>query len=110
MDTLTTTNANNNMPPITHLNKNNGPIGVSLVDARNGFNELKCLTMLYTICHLWSKGCYFSFNCYCHQLLLIVRNREKLATILHSKEGITKGDPLAMLLYGTALTPLVQLL
>ena len=24
---------------MTHPNKNNGPIGVTLVDARNGFNE-----------------------------------------------------------------------
>ena len=41
---------------------------------------------------------------------LIVRNMGKPATLLHSKEGITQGDPLAMLLYGTALTSFGELL
>ena len=71
------------MPAIKHP-ADNGPIGV-----RNGFNELKHLTMLWAIHHCWSKGSHFSFNCYC---------RGKPASILHSKEGITQSDPLAMLL------------
>ena len=41
---------------------------------------------------------------------LILANRGKPASSLHDKEGITQGDPLAMLLYGTAITPLVELL
>ena len=98
------------MPPTTHPSKDNGPIGVTLADARNGFNKLKHLTMFWTINHCWSKGSHFSFNCYHHQSLLIIRNRGKPATILHSKEGITQGGPLAMLLYGTVLTPLIELL
>ena len=98
------------MPLITNPDKNNSPVGVTLVDARNGFNESKFLTMLWTICHWCSKGSHFSFNCYCYHLLLIVRKMGKLATTLHSKEGITEGDPLAMLLYETTLTPLVKLL
>ena len=107
MDTSITTVVNEIIPTLTHP-ADNGPIGVTLVDARNGLNELQCLTMFWTICHHWLKGSHFSFNCYRHQLLLIIRNRGKPASILHSKEGITQGDPLAVLLYGTALTPLVE--
>ena len=65
--------------------------------------------MLLTIRHCWSKGSHFSFNCYHHQLL-IIRNRGNSATLLHSKGGITQGNPLAIKLFGTALTTLVELL
>ena len=97
------------MPIVTHP-ADNGPIGLILVDSRNSLNELKHLTMLWTICHCWSKGSCFSFNCYCCQLLILIQNRGKPTTISHGKGGITQGDPLAMLLYGTALTPLMELL
>ena len=42
------------------------PVGTTLVDARNGFNDLICLTMLWTVCHRWPEGARFSFNCYNH--------------------------------------------
>ena len=48
------------------------PIGKMLVDARNGFNNLIRLAMLWTVRHRWPAGARFTFNCYRHwaQLLL----------------------------------------
>ena len=43
-----------------------GPEGLTLVDARNGFNELSRYAMLWTARHRWPKGARFSFNCYKH--------------------------------------------
>ncbi len=33
-----------------------GPEGLTLVDARNGFNELSHYSMLWTMRHCWPKG------------------------------------------------------
>ena len=48
------------------------PIRTTLVDARNGFNKLSRLVMLWTVRHRWPAGAKFAFNCYRHwaQLLL----------------------------------------
>lgn len=40
-----------------------GPKFPTLFDAKNGFNELFCLQMLYTIRHLWPSASRFIFNC-----------------------------------------------
>ena len=42
--------------------------------------------------------------------MLVFRNPGKEAAILWSKEGVTQGDPLAMMLYGIAILPLAHLL
>eukprot|EP00957_Ditylum_brightwellii_P161524 12298852-Ditylum_brightwellii.AAC.1 len=36
-----------------------GPGGTTLVDARNGFNELSRMAMLWTICNRWPSGSQF---------------------------------------------------
>ena len=38
------------------------PIGTTLVDARNGFNEPSRLAMIWTVQHLWPAGARFSLN------------------------------------------------
>ena len=38
------------------------PSGTTLVDARNGFNELIRLTMLWTVRNRWTVGTRFAFN------------------------------------------------
>jgi hypothetical protein len=43
-----------------------GPEGLTLVDARNGFNELSRYAMLWIARHRWPKGARFAFNCYRH--------------------------------------------
>ena len=40
------------------------PSGTTLVDARNGFNELRRLEMLWTVRHRWPAGARFTFNLY----------------------------------------------
>ena len=84
------------------------PSGTLLVDARNGFNELSRKAMLWTVRRLWPNGALFSFNCYKHSSLLIVREKGGPCHILLSHEGVTQGDPLSMLLYGITLSPLTD--
>ena len=40
------------------------PSGTTLVDARNGFNELSRLAMLWTVRHRWPAESRFAFNYY----------------------------------------------
>jgi hypothetical protein len=84
--------------PVIHL----------MVDAMNGFNELGRKAMFWTVGHLWPAGARFSFNCYRHQAKLVMRREGRPAHIILSKEGVTQGDPLSMILYGTALVPLAK--
>ena len=82
--------------------------GLTLIDARNGFNELSRMAMLWTVRHRWPKGSRFAFNCYRHESMLILRQPGDKSVTLWSKEGVTQGDPLGMILYGIALTPLAE--
>eukprot|EP00957_Ditylum_brightwellii_P091720 6983774-Ditylum_brightwellii.AAC.1 len=69
--------------------------GILLVDARNVFNELNRMTMLWHVKHVWPSSCRYAFNTYRHWKILVVRGGK----CLYSKEGVTQGDPLAMILY-----------
>ena len=90
------------------VNARDDGVGLTLVDARNGFNELSRMAMLWTVRHRWPKGSRFAFNCYRHEAMLFMRSPGKPLTILWSREGVTQGDPLAMILYGIALLPLAE--
>ncbi len=81
-----------------------------MVDASNGFNELSCMAMLWTMHHLWPKASWFAFNCYRHKAMPIICNPSHTWIILWSCKGITQGDPLAIVLYGIVLVPLVKIL
>jgi hypothetical protein len=50
-----------------------GPEGLTLIDAKNGFNELSRYSMLWTARHQWPTGARFAFNCYRHYARCIVR-------------------------------------
>ena len=77
------------------------------MDAKNGFNELNRLGMLWKVRHLWPKGSRFAFNCYKRQSRLFLRDhRDNTCRILRSREGVTQGDPLSMVLFGVTMTPL----
>ena len=39
-----------------------GPSGTTLIDACNGFNELRRLAMLGTVRHCWTAGARYMFN------------------------------------------------
>ena len=54
-------------------------------------------------------GTQFTFNCYCHWATLVVRNTaDGSGHFLHSKEGVTQGDPLSMITYGIGVLPLIR--
>ena len=80
---------------------------ILLVDADNAFNSLSRRTMLWTVRHLWPAGSRFVFNMYRHSARQIIRNGAASETIL-SREGVTQGDPLAMIAYGLGLVPLAK--
>ncbi len=86
------------------------PSGALLVDAMNGFNELGRRAMLWTVRHRWAAGTRFAFNCYRHSAQLILRRKGQTGYTLLSREGVTQGDPLSMVLYGLALVPLAATL
>jgi hypothetical protein len=85
-----------------------GVPGTLLLDAFNGFQELRRIAMLWTVRHRWAAGARFAFNCYRHYAKLVIRRPAKPPHVLLSREGVTQGDPLSMLLYGVALVPLVE--
>jgi hypothetical protein len=87
-----------------------GPEGLTLVDARNGFNKLSCYAMLWTARHRWPKGVRFAFNCYRHQARCLVRSPGDEPSILLIREGVTQGCPQSGILYGLGLLPLAEYL
>ena len=68
-----------------------------LVDAKNAFNEINQVVMLWTVRHLWSSISRFSFNCYRHWSSLVLRNGNGMASILHSRESVKQGGTLGMI-------------
>ena len=81
---------------------------IFLADAKIAFNEINQVGMLWTVRHLWPSGDRFFFNCYCHWSLLVLWNGNGTASILHSRESMIQGDPLAMITYGISILPLIN--
>ena len=54
--------------------------------------------MLWAVWNEWPSGAQFTFNCYRHWATLVVRDTgDGSVHFLHSKEGVTQGEPLAMI-------------
>ena len=64
--------------------------------------------MLLTVRNLWPSGALFVFNCYHNWSSLVLRNGNGTASFLHSREGVTQGDPLEMISYGIGILPLIN--
>ena len=90
------------------LTQDSEPSSTTLVDSRNGFNELSRLEMLWTVHHRWPAGARFTFNCCKHWAQLLLRQMGELPVTILSLEGVTQGDPFLMLLYGITLAPLAE--
>ena len=89
--------------------KAGGSFGSALFDAKNGFIELNRELMLWNVADLRNQGSRFAFNCYRHWVRCLVRTEPgHPPLVIHSQEGITQGDCLAMSLYGVALMPLAS--
>ena len=85
--------------------------GFLLIYTRNAFNEENRTAMLWDVRHKWPSGARFTYNCYRHWSTLVVRNTEDgSGHFLHSKEGVTQGDPHAMIAYGIGVLPLIRVL
>ena len=83
--------------------------GFLLIDAHNTFNEENRTAMLWAVRHEWPSGTQFTFNCYRHWSMLVVRDiGDGPGHFLHSKEGVTQEDPLAMIAYGIGVLPLIR--
>ena len=81
------------------------PSGTTLVDASNGFNEMSRLEMMWSLGHRWPTGARFAFNCYRHCAQYILRQSGEPPVTILSREGVTQGDSLLMVLYGITLAP-----
>ena len=68
------------------------PSGATLVDVRNGFNELSRLAMLCTVQHRWPAGARFAFNLYKHWAQLLLCHPGDPPVIILSREGVTQGE------------------
>ncbi|HEY9815494.1 MAG TPA: hypothetical protein V6D20_06805, partial [Candidatus Obscuribacterales bacterium] len=84
--------------------------GFLCIDAKNAFNEMNRVTMLWTIRHEWPQGALFTFNCYKHWIRLVAHDPSGNTFVFYSKVGVTQGDPLGMYAYGIGLLPLIRLL
>ena len=64
------------------FNQEAEPSVTTLVDSRNGFNELSRLAMLWTVRHRWLAGAIFAFNCYRHWAQFLLRQRCRTVQII----------------------------
>ena len=83
--------------------------GFLLIDAQNAFNEDNRTAMLWAVRHEWPGGAQFTCNCYRHWATLVLRDTVNGSDhFLHSKEGVTQGDPFAMIAYGIGVLSLIR--
>ena len=63
------------------------------------------MTALWNARTLWPQCSRFHFNTYRGHATLVVHGSPEF---IYSREGVTQGDPLSMLLYAVAMLPLVR--
>jgi hypothetical protein len=98
------------MSQLWELHRQEEEWGFLLIDAKNAFNEQNRTGMLWTVRHEWPSGARFVFNCYKHWATLVLGSNNGTGAFLHSKEGVTQGDPLSMYAYGIGILPLIRIL
>jgi hypothetical protein len=79
--------------------------GMLLVDASNAFNSINRMSALMNARAMWPRCSRFLFNTYRGHATLKVQDATEL---LYSREGVTQGDPLSMLMYSLAVMPLIR--
>ena len=55
--------------------------------------------------HRWPAGARFAFNCYRHWAQLLLHEPGEPPVKILSREGVTQGDSLSIVLYGITLVP-----
>ena len=64
--------------------------------------------MLWTLRYFWPEGGSFVFSFYKHWAQLILFHQGGAPVTLLIQEGVTKGDPLLMVLYDITIVPLAE--
>ena len=82
--------------------------GLTLIDNINESNKISRLKMIWTVRNCWTMGARFALNFYFREALLVVRWPAALCDIMTRREGVTKGDPLSVALYGLAFLSLTK--
>ena len=82
--------------------------GLLLVDATNAFNSVNRVAALLIARVLWPRCSRFLFNTYRGYASLLVQGGNTVSSRLLSKESVTQGDPLSMMLYAVAVLPLIR--
>ena len=79
--------------------------GMLLMDAANAFNYMSRTAAMWNCRVIWSRASRYIFNAYRGYAFLFVAGSN---LVLLSKEGVTQGDPLAMVVYGVGVLPLTR--
>ena len=82
--------------------------GMLFVDACTGFNDLIRLEILWNVRHCCPVGGIFSFKCYKHWAQILIRQPGDPSVMILSREGVTQGDLLSIVLCGIPLALLVE--
>ena len=64
--------------------------------------------MMWTVQHHWPVGARFVLNFYRHWVQLLLRQPGEPPVKILSREGVTQGDPLSMVLYRITFAPLAE--
>ena len=78
------------------------------MDVTNAFNSVNRVAALWNARVLWPRCSRFLFNTYRGYASLLVQDGNAVNNRLLSKEGVTQGDPLSMMLYAVAVLPLIR--
>ena len=70
-----------------------------LIDACNTFNKENQTSMLWDVPFKWPSGVQLNSNYYRHWATLVERDVYGSGHLLHNKEIVTQGYPLAMIAY-----------
>ena len=82
--------------------------GIMVLDMENAFNLAARIPMLWTLRHECASLSYLAFNCYSFCATLKVKTPDGNSYKLLSKEGVTQGCPLSMIIYGITTLPIIR--